>query len=457
MVEESIGFHLQCKEINLSHLSFADDIVVFTDGSPMSLQGTLKVFEDFAAMSGLQINIAKSTVFAAGRGKQVLEDASADADLSVSALPIRYLGLPLTTKIMCRDDYEPLITKKPVPLLDEQSALICSGSPNISSRAKVSWEEVCCPYEEGGLGIRRVSKVCMVFQLKLIWRLFAHSSSLWVLWVKQYLLREDTFWDVRDTGLGSWMWRKMFTVRFWTDIWHPRGRLIEFAGEIGTHRLGIRRDMKIKDVFRDGVWRFRRCRDPFIRSMIAEIEASNICLTDGRDAVLWKRGADDYVSKFVSSETRAVNWGSLAMLSSPGLPYETNSQLVIVQAFGDNHRLKVTGNLFGREPDPDWDITLSRLLTGSYNRHTFILLRLVLQVSMYHIWRERNERKHHTSNKLVDQLEKQPSSSFIPNVVRQMPGAAHADSTTSLGKSSLPSAQPSSTNRSKSSAENVYK
>ncbi|CAN6978901.1 unnamed protein product [Brassica rapa subsp. trilocularis] len=38
-----------------------------------------------------------------------------------------------------------------------------------------------------------------------------------------------------------------------------------------------------------------------------------------------------------------------------------------------------------------------------------------------------------------------------------MPGAAHADSTTSSGKSSLPSAQPSTTNRSKSSAENVYK
>lgn len=251
MVEESIGFHLQCKKINLSHLSFADDIVVFTDGSPMSLQGTLKVFEDFAAMSGLQINIAKSTVFAAGRGKQVLEDASADADLSVSALPIRYLGLPLTTKIMCRDDYEPLITKirnrflswtskalsyagrlqliksviasitnfwcaafcLPQNCIAEIesmcSAFLWSGSPNISSRAKVSWEEVCCPYEEGGLGIRRVSEVCMVFQLKLIWRLFAHSSSLWVLWVKQYLLRDNTFWDVRDTGLGSWMWRKL--------------------------------------------------------------------------------------------------------------------------------------------------------------------------------------------------------------------------------------------------------
>lgn len=56
--------------------------------------------------------------------------------------------------------------------------------------------------------------------------------------------------------------------------------------------------------------------------------------------------------------------------------------------------------------DPDWDITLSRLLTGSYDRLTFTLLRLVLQVSIYLIWRERNERKHNTSNKSVVQLAK---------------------------------------------------
>ena len=84
----------------MSHLSFADDIVVFSDGTPESLQGTLCVFEDFAAMSGLRINIAKSTVFAAGRGKSVLEGAAAGSGLSISALPIKYFGPPLTTKIM---------------------------------------------------------------------------------------------------------------------------------------------------------------------------------------------------------------------------------------------------------------------------------------------------------------------------------------------------------------------
>lgn len=314
-------------------------------------------------MSGLRINISKSTVFAAGRGKQVLEEAVVVSGFSIFALPIKYLGLPLTTKIMTRNDYEPLITKIRnrfltwtskalsyagrlqliksviasitnfwcaafclpqnciVEIESMCSTFLWSGSPNITSRAKISWEDVCSPYEEGGLGIRRVSDVCKVFQLKLIWRLFTQSSSLWVMWVKQYLIRDDSFWDVRDTGLGSWMWRKLLQVRplakiflrnevkdgsltrFWTDIWHPQGRLIEFAGEIGTQRLGIRRDTRICDVFHYGEWHFRRCRDPLIRSMIDEIKAYRTTLTDGRDEVLWKRGEDDYGPRFISSAT----------------------------------------------------------------------------------------------------------------------------------------------------------
>ena len=96
----AIGYHPMCRGVSLSHLSFADDIVVFTDGSSSSLTGTLDLFRHFAQMSGIRINVAKSTVFAAGRGKQALEAAAATRGLPVSALPIKYLGLPLTTKTM---------------------------------------------------------------------------------------------------------------------------------------------------------------------------------------------------------------------------------------------------------------------------------------------------------------------------------------------------------------------
>ncbi|KAF3495588.1 hypothetical protein DY000_02054206 [Brassica cretica] len=97
------------------------------------------------------------------------------------------------------------------------------------------------------------------------------SSSLWVKWVRRFLLREYTFWDVKDTGLGSWVWRKLLrirsmakrflryevndgnTARFWTDIWHPRGRLIGVAGEVNTQRLGIRREARISEVLHHGL------------------------------------------------------------------------------------------------------------------------------------------------------------------------------------------------------------
>ncbi|KAG2311087.1 hypothetical protein Bca52824_022644 [Brassica carinata] len=119
----------------------------------------------------------------------------------------------------------------------------------------------------------------MVCSLKLIWRIFTGQNSLWADWVRQHLVRQQSFRDIRDTGLGSWVWRKLLqlrpiakqfprmevhngmTVRFWTDIWHPMGRLIEVAGEIGTQKLGIARTALINEVRRDGDWEFRRCRD----------------------------------------------------------------------------------------------------------------------------------------------------------------------------------------------------
>ena len=66
--------------------------------------------------------------------------------------------------------------------------------------------------------------------------------------------------------------------------------------------------------------------------------------------------------------------------------------------------LQVVGTLFGVEPDSDWEITSTQVLSGSYDRLTFILLHRVLQVTIYFIWKERNARKHDKGAKPVDQL-----------------------------------------------------
>lgn len=85
--------------------------MVFTDGTPASLRAILGVFDEFAQISGLAISISKSTLFAAGRGKARLESEAVAIGLSVSTLPIHYLGLPLPTRSMTIIDYELFIDK----------------------------------------------------------------------------------------------------------------------------------------------------------------------------------------------------------------------------------------------------------------------------------------------------------------------------------------------------------
>lgn len=91
------------------------------------------------------------------------------------------------------------------------NAFLWSGSPTQSHKAKVSWEDLCVPKEEGGLGVRRFRDTSKIFALRLIWRLF--TQSLWVCWIKHYLLRYNSFWDVRDDTKGSWIWRKLLKLR----------------------------------------------------------------------------------------------------------------------------------------------------------------------------------------------------------------------------------------------------
>lgn len=200
------------------------------------------------------------------------------------------------------------------------SAFLWSGSPNDTSKAKVAWKEVCNPMQEGGLGIRSITEVAKVFSLRLIWRIFNESQSLWVDWVRHFLLRSESFWDIRDTGLGSWVWRKMLkmrtlakqflrmeihngqSTRFWTNIWHPSGRLIEVAGESGTQKLGISRSALVCEVRTQTCWAFRRTRDRLLREIISSIETHQLSdARNSRDIVLWRKNENEFCNQFSTS------------------------------------------------------------------------------------------------------------------------------------------------------------
>lgn len=50
--EHMMGYHTKCKNLSLTHLSFADDILLFSDGNSHSIESILEVFKKFDTISG---------------------------------------------------------------------------------------------------------------------------------------------------------------------------------------------------------------------------------------------------------------------------------------------------------------------------------------------------------------------------------------------------------------------
>ncbi|KAL0409569.1 UNVERIFIED_CONTAM: hypothetical protein Sradi_1891300 [Sesamum radiatum] len=71
--------------------------------------------------------------------------------------------------------------------------------------AKVSWQQVCRPLSEGGLGIRDIHALNKGLKSRHLWRIImADRSSIWVDWIFHYRLRGYLFGrSVIDLALGD--------------------------------------------------------------------------------------------------------------------------------------------------------------------------------------------------------------------------------------------------------------
>jgi hypothetical protein len=64
-----------------------------------------------------------------------------------------------------------------------------NGKDEGIARAKVSWNMLCLPKEEGGLGIKKLEEWNHAAMMKHIWSLFMRLGSLWVVWAHAILLK----------------------------------------------------------------------------------------------------------------------------------------------------------------------------------------------------------------------------------------------------------------------------
>ncbi|GFZ00533.1 hypothetical protein Acr_14g0001680 [Actinidia rufa] len=87
--------HAKCAEMAISHLAFADDLILFTRGDAVSVSLSMECLKNFGACSGLCISATKSHVYMAGIDQEEMEKMKTISGLSMGEFPFRYLGIPV--------------------------------------------------------------------------------------------------------------------------------------------------------------------------------------------------------------------------------------------------------------------------------------------------------------------------------------------------------------------------
>ncbi|CAN0877149.1 LINE-1 reverse transcriptase homolog, partial [Linum grandiflorum] len=107
-----IPFHPRCNKLGIVHLCFADDLMMFTNGTVHGVRQLKHLLGTFRSISGLGINPSKSTLFcSASVPAGIRKDMQDELGFSIGELPVRYLGVPLVSGRLKAVDCKSLIDR----------------------------------------------------------------------------------------------------------------------------------------------------------------------------------------------------------------------------------------------------------------------------------------------------------------------------------------------------------
>lgn len=115
----------------------------------------------------------------------------------------------------------------------------------------------------------------------------------------------------------------------------------------------------------------------------------------------------------LATDSRMRTWGQIQGCVFYGEPEESRDHLYFACPYTFTLWLEVTGTLLSNGASLDRNTTLQYLTARSHDYLSSILVRLLIQVSVYYIWIERNERRHNQRTRAVGQLTR-----IIDKVVR---------------------------------------
>lgn len=107
----SFHYHPRCRRVMLTHICFADDLLLFTRGDVLSIQQVMAVIDKFALTSGLKANQLKSCIYFGGVKEDVKHEILNVTGMKEGMLPFKYLGVPLSSQKLSVMQCKPLVQK----------------------------------------------------------------------------------------------------------------------------------------------------------------------------------------------------------------------------------------------------------------------------------------------------------------------------------------------------------
>ena len=170
---------------------------------------------------------------------------------------------------------------------------------------------------------------------KLIWNICQTSStSLWVNWTKNYLIREHSFWEIPIPNNCSWTWRKLLQLRpeirphirhiigdgrntrLWFDSWLPFGPILPTFEDRVIYDSALPRHSMVASIIVDGQWRWPIANSPDLLTLKQAIPSTMVPQPSLSDEVVWSpAGSGKFSTKSAWQALRIrhgrVNWYKL--------------------------------------------------------------------------------------------------------------------------------------------------
>ncbi|GAA0184349.1 reverse transcriptase [Lithospermum erythrorhizon] len=202
-------FHLKCPQLGITHLSFADDMVLLTSADMESFWIIKETLGLFGELTSLMLNCDKRAIYFGSPPQQHRKDLSLtheDYELftrricdKISSWQSRHLSMGGRAQLIRYAIFGYVIEE----VQERVRTFLWSGKDEGTYNAKVSWAIICLPLTEGGLGFENLSTWNTVCLCKL-WNIASRNETLWVKWVHTVRLKGGSIWNYKKRDMDIW-------------------------------------------------------------------------------------------------------------------------------------------------------------------------------------------------------------------------------------------------------------